>query len=450
MTDRPAVRPEAQGARCRGVRAAVSPAPAVSLRRHHASPRACRRSCASTSVSTTAAKASATPPRCSPRSGSTRTRRSATRRTRTSCASRSSSPPTAYREAPPSTPFDLFADNYRYQLRAGRELGLPPLVAELRQCARRPRRPRRGLSPRRRQLLDGDAQQPAPAWSPHPIIADLGAFDFNAFLAGLAAGARASRRATPSAWSTRSSPPTRRRARASTTACRRRSRKSSPTYGQRCFKLKVGGDRSADLERLVRIAARPRPRSPGRCTSPSTATSSTRTSSRSSNCGSAMEAEPALQKLVRGDALHRAADQARRSRSRAASRRWRGIEPVIIDESDGELDAFVRARALGYGGVSSKDCKGFYKSIVNLARCRLWNAEDGDGALLPVGRGPDDAGRPVGAAGPGAGRPARPRRRRAQRPPLRRRLRRPAAAARAWRSSRRIPTSITRPTGASA
>jgi hypothetical protein len=35
----------------------------------------------------------------------------------------------AYREAPPSTAFDLFADNYRHQLRAGRELGLPPLVA---------------------------------------------------------------------------------------------------------------------------------------------------------------------------------------------------------------------------------------------------------------------------------------------------------------------------------
>jgi hypothetical protein len=48
---------------------------------------------------------------------------------------------------------------------------------------------------------------------------------------------------------------------------------------------------------------------------------------------------------------------------------------VIIDESDGELDTFVRARVLGYGGVSSKNCKGFYKSIVNLARCRLWNAE---------------------------------------------------------------------------
>ena len=49
------------------------------------------------------------------------------------------------------------------------------------------------------------------------------------------------------------------------------------------------------------------------------------------------------------------------------------LKPVIIDESDGTLEAFPRARALGYAGVSSKTCKGFYKSIVNAARCALWN-----------------------------------------------------------------------------
>ena len=35
-----------------------------------------------------------------------------------------------------------------------------------------------------------------------------------------------------------------------------------------------------------------------------------------------------------------------------------------------------RARALGYAGVSSKCCKGLYKSILNAARCALWNTED--------------------------------------------------------------------------
>jgi hypothetical protein len=51
--------------------------------------------------------------------------------------------------------------------------------------------------------------------------------------------------------------------------------------------------------------------------------------------------------------------------------------PVIIDESDDSLDAFPRARQLGYTGVSSKTCKGLYKSIINAARCRLWNSEEG-------------------------------------------------------------------------
>jgi L-alanine-DL-glutamate epimerase-like enolase superfamily enzyme len=47
--------------------------------------------------------------------------------------------------------------------------------------------------------------------------------------------------------------------------------------------------------------------------------------------------------------------------------------PVIVDESDADLDAFPRAKALGYSGVSSKMCKGLYKSILNAARCVLWS-----------------------------------------------------------------------------
>lgn len=49
-------------------------------------------------------------------------------------------------------------------------------------------------------------------------------------------------------------------------------------------------------------------------------------------------------------------------------------KPLIIDESDGHIDAFPRAVALGYSGVSSKSCKGFYKSILNAARAARLNA----------------------------------------------------------------------------
>ena len=47
-------------------------------------------------------------------------------------------------------------------------------------------------------------------------------------------------------------------------------------------------------------------------------------------------------------------------------------KPVIVDESDGELDTFVHARERGYAGVSAKTCKCFYKSVLNAARCRAW------------------------------------------------------------------------------
>src|SRR6185436_5280261 len=46
-------------------------------------------------------------------------------------------------------------------------------------------------------------------------------------------------------------------------------------------------------------------------------------------------------------------------------------------ESDGELAAFPTALKLGYSGVSSKNCKGLYKSILNAARVAMLNAKAG-------------------------------------------------------------------------
>jgi hypothetical protein len=43
------------------------------------------------------------------------------------------------------------------------------------------------------------------------------------------------------------------------------------------------------------------------------------------------------------------------------------LKPVIIDESDGTLDAYAEAIELGYRGVSSKNCKGPIKSLLNAA-----------------------------------------------------------------------------------
>jgi L-alanine-DL-glutamate epimerase-like enolase superfamily enzyme len=49
----------------------------------------------------------------------------------------------------------------------------------------------------------------------------------------------------------------------------------------------------------------------------------------------------------------------------------------IIDEADDSYDAFPAARALGYRGISSKSCKGIYKSIVNATRAQKWSIDGG-------------------------------------------------------------------------
>lgn len=41
---------------------------------------------------------------------------------------------------------------------------------------------------------------------------------------------------------------------------------------------------------------------------------------------------------------------------------------VIIDESDGEDDAFDRALSLGYRGISAKNCKGIFRTLQSFAR----------------------------------------------------------------------------------
>ncbi len=46
----------------------------------------------------------------------------------------------------------------------------------------------------------------------------------------------------------------------------------------------------------------------------------------------------------------------------------------IIDEADDSYDAFPVARALGYRGISSKSCKGIYKSMINATRAAKWSA----------------------------------------------------------------------------
>jgi hypothetical protein len=139
-------------------------------------------------------------------------------------------------------------------------------------------------------------------------------------------------------------------------------------YGQRWFKLKVSGDAKADVERLSSIAF-VLDRIPGAYHASLDGNEQYEDMAGVAELWSRMKAEPRLKRLVESIIFIEQPVK----RQKALERRIEGIDkPVIIDESDDSLDAFPRAKALGYKGVSSKTCKGIYKSLINRARCETW------------------------------------------------------------------------------
>jgi hypothetical protein len=147
------------------------------------------------------------------------------------------------------------------------------------------------------------------------------------------------------------------------------------TYRHRYWKLKVGGDVASDVERLCRIAA-VLDRLHGGYHASLDGNEQYEDAEGALALWRAMEAEPRLARL-RASILYIEQPVKRARALETGMAALAAARPVIIDESDGPLDAFVTARGLGYAGVSSKCCKGVWRSLVNLARCRAWNAEGG-------------------------------------------------------------------------
>jgi hypothetical protein len=146
-------------------------------------------------------------------------------------------------------------------------------------------------------------------------------------------------------------------------------------WGHRYFKLKVGGNLEADLARLQAIAAvLDRLADPYFVSLDGNEQYSD--AQDVAQLAAGIRARPGLQRLWRSILFIE--QPIARKLALQTDLRSAGIgKPVIIDESDGELDTFVRAREQGYAGVSSKTCKGLYKSILNAARCAAWNAQEG-------------------------------------------------------------------------
>ena len=274
--------------------------------------------------------------------------------------------------AGPRSAFGHFAAHYDQQIAAGAANGLNPLVASF------------GPAQIDRAVLDAlcrsagcsvyEAMQTnLPGIDPGLLpaqLSDLAGFDMPGFLAQLTPAASIAARHTVGLVDTIAGHPG-----AVDDGLPESLEEVVAVYGHTFFKLKVGGAVDADLQRLIEIAA------------VLDAIAGPYHASLDGNeqyddlaalldLWRRMQGAPRLQRLLASilfieQPINR--KQALDTDVSALSR----IKPVIIDEFDAELSAFPAARALGYAGVSSKCCKGLYKSILNAARCRMWNAEVG-------------------------------------------------------------------------
>jgi hypothetical protein len=208
--------------------------------------------------------------------------------------------------------------------------------------------------------------------APHEVVPDLPGFDFGAMLASLRPLSRIHARHTVGLVDP-------------ITAADQSARvedglpetleEVASAYRHRYWKLKVGGDVGADVERLSRIAS-VLDRLHGGYHASLDGNEQYEDAEGALALWRAMEAEPRLATLCRS--ILYIEQPVKRARAlETGMQALASARPVIIDESDGPLDAFVTGRVLGYAGVSSKACKGVWRSLINLARCRAWNAAEG-------------------------------------------------------------------------
>jgi len=270
-----------------------------------------------------------------------------------------------------STPFGLYAATYRAQRDGGAELGLAPLVS--------------GFGPALldRAILDalGRTMQQSFAQmiagnapgitSVGELVPDLAGFDVDAFLRRLSPGASIAVRHTVGLLDPLvagdQEPHQRRHDGLPETL-----EEVVHRYRGRYYKLKLGGDIGSDLDRLTRIAA-VLDRTAGAYRVTLDGNEQYPSAAAVGELWRRAQERPALTQLIaatlfieqpigRNEALTASVAELARDR------------PLLIDESDGELDAFPAAVALGYTGVSSKGCKGLYKALLNAARIARLNA----------------------------------------------------------------------------
>lgn len=146
-------------------------------------------------------------------------------------------------------------------------------------------------------------------------------------------------------------------------------------YGLRHFKIKVNGNLESDTDRLGQIARVLEANAFSEFRFSLDANEQFRSFAQFREYWGLVTGCPRLREffyrlLFVEQPLHR--DVALAPKVESELKSWPERPPIIIDESDGTLDAVAAAMRLGYAGASHKNCKGVFKGILN--RCFLRHA----------------------------------------------------------------------------
>ncbi len=151
-------------------------------------------------------------------------------------------------------------------------------------------------------------------------------------------------------------------------------------YGCRYFKIKLGGDPDADSARLAAIHAELERIGVDYRATVDANEQYADLASLASLCD-ALRSQASLTGIAER-LLYIEQPLPRELTSATSLGALAGRFAFIIDEADDRYGAFPEARRLGYRGISSKACKGIYKSLLNGARAMAANAADGDGSAF--------------------------------------------------------------------